>query len=330
MSHNCLRILVVLVWGLSIARGAPIPKSCSEDLESLVGEKLERSGTNVRWEAGPLTNTNAAIYSVLPPVLHEGLLKRLASEFGVRGEIEQIPSDKITGIGSIGFWIKEVNPTNSFLYRTVYAHLTTGLIGYASGDDGSRYNFALKKPVPVGVPNKEEALALTLQLLPMLNLSTNDLEHRKNGKVTWGSGESGVSYTDRADKQRKRVVIARHITLYQRIPEGGLSAGIGDGGALRVSFVSDRKIASIELFFRKLAKAGSAPGKSVQAITKSVERGEAWSWDQNIPRSLIVKNWSLAYPQGNSQHLQEYLCPFYALSCIALNDRKVTLYVPLE
>jgi hypothetical protein len=181
-----------------------------------------------------------------------------------------------------------------------------------------------------GVPGKEEAKEKALMFLPVLGLSTNDLEHYGNGRIRWASSASEVGYTDRLDKQRKKAVMARNVTFYQRVFAGGVTASVGDGGTLRFTFVSEGKVASIEWFFRKLRKAGEAKPKSSKEIMRDITRRNAWTWHQNVPSSITVTNCVLAYPQGNSWLNQKSVWPFYMVTGTDSEGRGVTVFVPLD
>jgi hypothetical protein len=111
--------------------------------------------------------------------------------------------------------------------------------------------------------------------------------------------------------QRKRVVIQQNVSFYQRVPFGGTTVGVGDGGQLRFSFVSEGKVSGIEWFFRKMEKAGEARPKTSKDIMRDIRKRKAWTWHQSVPSSLTVTNCVLAYPQGNSWLNQDYVWPFY-------------------
>jgi hypothetical protein len=128
--------------------------------------------------------TNLFIYSVKPAQLDEILLRRLADKFSVTGQVKRIREETL---GQSGFSIKETNQWAPGKLRTVYFWETTGNFGYDTGDDGYRYNSITKRHEVFGVPEKEEAKRMALELLPVLGLSTNDLEHYSNGRVRWAS-----------------------------------------------------------------------------------------------------------------------------------------------
>lgn len=320
--------LSLLVMALCAEEGqAALPQADEHELERMVGNQLETPVQVSAWKTREPQRTNLFIYSVRPPQLDEALMRRVADRFGVTGEIEQIPSDTL---GHVGFWIKETNPTNSAKSREVKFWLTMGNFTFSSGDDGYRYD-PVKKTHPIhGVPTKDEAKEMGLKLLPLLGLSTNDLEHYANDRLRWASSGSSVSYTDRTDKQRKKIITARNVSFYQRVPGGGTTASVGDGGVVRFSFVSDGKVASIEWLFRNMVKAGETRPKTSNEIMRDVRSRNAWTWHQTLPSSITVTNCVLAYPQGNSWLNQNHVWPFYMLTGTASQGHPVTLYVPLE
>ncbi len=131
-------------------------------------------------------------------------------------------------------------------------------------------NLAIYKVEP---PRLDESLLRGIAKEFGLNLSTNDLEHRPDGRLKWSSGGSEIGYFDRESIERKRTVTRRDVSFFQRVPGGGTTTGVGDGGHLRMSFVSDGKVADIECLFRKVVKVGDArskTGKQTTAITIDV------------------------------------------------------------
>lgn len=323
-----LSILLLVLF--SILNGEPaslgIPKPSEAELERLVGNRTESAIKTVRWKADEPQKTNLFIYSVKPPKFDESLIERVAKYFGIPGELEPFLKNHPH---SPGYWIRQVNATNVGKSRSVSVSLLKGTFSYSAGDDGYRYDFQAKRPNVRGVPEKEQAKQLALNLLPLLGLSTNDLEHYANGRIAWSSGSSDIGYTDRTDMQRKKVAMARQVTFFQRVPGGGTTASVGDGGQLRFVFVSEGKVSEIEWFFRPMEKAGAARPKGSQQIVREIEAGKAWTWFGNVPSSLTITNCVLAYPQGNSSLGQQHVWPFYRLIG-AGGGHAVTLFVPLE
>lgn len=302
-----------------------VPKPESYELERMVGNRLETS-VKVSWKAPEPQPTNLFIYAVESVRLDEKLMKRVAERFSVAGEITPMPVDRE---GDIGFWIKEANPTNAAKYRCVSFSLSSGSIAYHSGDDGYRWDIKNHAPLMSGVPDKEQAKQRALELLPLLGLTTNSLEHYGNGRLRWASSASEIGYTDRADKQRKKAVMSRNISFFQQVP-GGVTAGIGNGGLLRFSFVSEGKVADIEWLFRKLLEVGVAKPKSSRQVIRDISNRNAWTWSRTVPSSLSITNCVLAYPQGNSWLYQKHVWPFYMLTGTNSEGGSVTLFVPLE
>jgi hypothetical protein len=304
----------------------PVPRPEPPELERIIGNQLS-SSIRIAWKSSEPQSTNLFIYSTAAPRVDEKLMRRVAEKFSVTGEISPIPADKD---GEIGFWIRETNPTNSAKSRCVSFSLVSGSFAYSSGDDGYRWDIKNHKPLMRGVPDKEEAKRMALELLPLLGLSTNDLEHYSNGRIRWASSAPEIGYTDRADKQRKKAVIARNVNFFQRVPGGGVTAGVGNAGQLRFSFVSEGKVASIEWFFRKLVTAGQAKPKTSKEIKRDIRSRNAWTWRQTVPSSLTVTDCALAYPQGNSWLDQKFVWPFYMVTGTNSEGIGMTLFVPLE
>src|SRR6266540_1389048 len=323
-----------LVWLLSLpligSCGGPpqkaTPRPSDYDLERIVGNQLEEPIRVAAWAAPEPQQTNLFIYSVLLPQLDEDLMRRVATHFGVKGEIEQIRGDTL---GHIGYWIRNTDPANPKANREIKYWLSISSFTYGTGDNGYRYNKETKRHEEYHVPDKESCKANAAELLPLLGLSTNDFECHPDGRLQWYSGESTISYNDKSSGQRRKVVIQRSVHLNQRVPGGGVTCGVGDGGKLRIDFVTEGKISGIEWFFRKMKKAGEAKPKSSKDIMRDLRKRNAWTWHQSAPTSMTVTNCVLAYPQGNSWLDQDYVWPFFMVTGTNNDGRATTLYVPL-
>lgn len=102
----------------------------------------------------------------------------------------------------------------------------------------------------------------------------------------------------------------RSVTFFQRVP-GGETLSVGEGGSLEVAFVSEGKLAEIELLFRDIKPVASAKAMSSKQIIDSIRHGKAWTFRASFPDVLTITNCGVAYPQGNSSYRQMYLWPVY-------------------
>jgi hypothetical protein len=297
------------------------------DMERIVGNQIENAVQIASWKADKPQQTNLFIYSAQRPKLDEALLRRVAGRFSLTGQVKQISGDTM---GHVGYAIKEANPPVPAKPRSVFFWVTMGNFGYETGDDGDRFNPATKTHEVRGVPEKEDAKQEALKLLPVLGLSTNDLEHYPNGRIRWASSPKSISYTDKEDKKRKTLTIARNVAFFQRVPGGGTTTGVGDAGQLRFTFVSERKVANIEWFFRSLHQEGQAKPKTIDDITRDLAERNAYTWNQSVPSSIAVTNCVLSYPQGNSWLDQKEVWPFYKLDGVASDGRAISLFIPLS
>lgn len=303
---------------------ASIPDPDSYVLERTVGYQVESPPRRVEWKAPEPIQTNLTVYSASIPPFDRALMQRVADHFQVRGDIKQF-TDRDTS--AFGYLIEERNPTNRMTVRDVAYIATTGAFRYSTADRGDRWDIKNHKPLVHGVPDKVEAKEIAVKLFPLLGISTNDLHHRPDGRLFASYGEEGVTYNERVTMERKRVVIQRSVSFYQKIPGGETVSSVGDGGQVRFTFVSDGKVAGIEWFFRKLEQAGLAKSKSRQELIKDIKAGRCWTWHQKVPRYLTVTNCELAYPQGNSGTYQPYVWPFYMVTGTGEEGRPVTLFV---
>jgi len=320
----------IWLWAIAVATPWPTHAALASPphddyvLERTVGYQPDMPPRNVLWRAPEPRWTNLIVYSAQIPEFNPDLMRRVAAHFGVKGEIERFDEPLV---GAFGYWIRERNWTNRCVTRDVAFIVTTGAFRYGTSDSGNRYDPKTKTHPNYAVPNKTEALERALQLLPLLKVTTNDLQLRADGTLLVGYDENVISYNDRQTRERKRVVIQRGVTFYQRMPAGSALSTVGDGGKLRFSFVSGGEVSGIEWFFRKLTPAGQAKPKSSKQIVKDIKAGRCWTWHQHVPESLTVTNCELAYPQGNSMTHQDYVWPFYMVTGIGPDQRRVTLFV---
>lgn len=332
--HQIREGIRLFAWLLLIAPpavvcrgGSSFPAPSEDELERTVGYAFQGRIAEVNWRADEPRQTNLPVYAGTTRGYDETLMRRVADAFGVLGAIE-VFRDAPTG--AFGYWLRELNPTNRFSQREIAFIVTTGAFRYGTADDGRRYDSKKKAHLEYRVPSKEEAREKALTLLPLLNLSTNDLEHDRHGRLRCAYGESGITYNDRVSGQRKREVIQRSVSFFQRVPSGGTTSSVGDGGQVRFTFVSEGKLTGIEWFFRKLEVAAQAKPRSRQDIIKDIKAGRFWTWQQKVPRALTVTNCELAYPQGNSGTYQPYVWPFYMVSATGKEGGTVTLFLPAK
>jgi hypothetical protein len=298
------------------------------EMSRIVGEQLEEPLRVLEWKASEPPLSNAVVYSVLPPRLDDALMRRVADAFGVTGEIEQIKGETL---GHIGFRIqgsRAAGTTNKA--PSVYFWLTMGNFGYSSGEICFGWDEKNHKPLAGDVPTTEQAKQKALDLLLFLGLSLDHLEHDAAGAIRCAFSTDHIGFVDRSDKQRKRAILSRSVTFYQKVPSGGTTIGVGNGGQLRFTFRSDGRVSRIEWFFRRLVKDSEAKPKTSKRIIRDLKTRNAWTWHERLPPSVVVTNCVLSYPQGDSWLDQKYVAPFYLLTGTDADGRGVTLYVPLE
>ena len=290
----------------SPALSTDAPLASNSDLEQLIGHPA--SIKRVIWAVLEPPQTNLWVFQVQSQQCDEARLTALATAFAVKGEVKPMPQDMTTS----GFWIKETNPTNTHLWRSI-TWSKTGMLAYYSGDDGYRWDVKNHKPLVEGVPDHKEAIRKALALLPVLGLTTNDLEVNSSGSLRVQFAKESTGYNERGSKERKEVVNKRAVLFFQRVP-GGETLSVGEGGTLQMGFVSGGKVADIELLFRDLRPVGTIKSLTAGQIQNAFERGRVWTYRNNIPETLTITNCTLVYPQGNSSYSQKYVWPVYALT----------------
>ena len=316
-SHQHSKSLIcvwALLGGLLQAAAVGLPQLSEGEAAQIVGRPLASGFKRVVWSASEPRRSNLVVYAVRPPKYDEAVLRRLAATFSVKGDIELMPADFI---GAPGYWIRQFIGSNSLRWKCVDFSQLTGRIGYASGEDNHRWNIKEHKPLAGDVPNAGEALNKTLALLPLLGLTTKDLEHTADGAVRWSALTDVTRYTDLKDGKRKQYVRQMNITLWQRVPEGGSVLSVGGGGTLQAGFMSDGKLAEFEILFRNLEPLGLLPGKSKDELIAMLRQGKARTFRESLPDSLTVTNCAVVYPQGNVGMRQAHVWPFYEIKGFA-------------
>jgi len=324
-NHKLPASVTALLLALGVqpcALGAVPPSPTQSDLEQLLGQPMPTPIKKVVWATPEPAQTNLTIYSVQPPRYDEHRLKALARFVGVKGEPVRIPDSLDI---APGYWIKYPNPTNSFLWSSVFFSERTGVLGYGTPDNGYRWDLKNHKPLVQGVPTHAEALRRALALLPVLGVTTNDLEINSDGSLRSQFTKDVTGYNDHVTKEHKEMLQKRAVTLFQRVP-GGVTLSVGEGGAFEVAFISEGKLAEIELLFREISPLTSAKSMSTKEIIHSLRRGRAWTFRATLPDSLTITNCAVAYPQGNSSYQQKYLWPVYRVTGFGTADGITNTY----
>lgn len=321
-------IIACMVSGVSATERIRSPSEA--ELQMWTGESLPHPIRSVQWKAEEPPQTNLLIYASQPATYSPEHIKTLAEFLGVRGEPQKLPP---TIIYAPGYWIKEPNPTNKETWKALILSDVAGMVRYDSGEDNHRWDLKNHKPLTQGIPDEKEALQRTLALLPMLGISTNDVEHLPNGQLRYSWTTDGTWYNDRHDNwQRKRYIRQINIELWQRMQDGASVLSIGGGGMLRVGYISEGHLAEMELTFRKMRPVATASPKSSAELVRMLQRGQGRSFRGNIPERITVTQCSLVYPQANATTKQDFLWPCYSLkaeSREAGETNSFHIYVPL-
>jgi len=183
------------------------------------------------------------------------------------------------------------------------------------------------------VPSEKEGLQKTLDLLPSLGITTNDLEHLPNGQLRHGCEMEVTWYNDRYDEgKRKQYIRQINIQLWQKIHDGASVLSLGGGGLLRVGFISEGHLAELEMTFRKIKPIGQASPKSSKQLIAMLKKGDGRTFRQSVPSAVTITDCVLVYPEANSITKQNILWPVYALNGFAVEDGEtnaVHIYEPL-
>lgn len=307
------------------------PPSAAE-LEDFVGEALPYPIKSVKWQANEPPTTNLLFYAVQPKTYQPEFLKSLAKFLGVNGEVQKIPATMV--LEAPGYWIKEPNPTNKWSWKSVFFSERSGSIGFGSGEDNHRWDLKNRKPLVQGVPDEKEALQRTLALLPVLGITTNDLEHWPDGRLKYACNTEGTWYNDRHDSlKKKRYIRQINIEFWQKIQDGASVVSIGGGGMLRAGYISEGHLAEMEMTFRNIKPIGMAQPKTSSDIIQMLKRGKGRSFHADIPNNMTITNCSLVYPEANSAKKQDFIWPFYSLSAVSVENGETNsfrIYEPLE
>lgn len=323
---------VMLACALNIGASGQIRPPTETELEDLSGALLPSPIKSVKWLAEEPSQTNLFIYAVQPKKFSPEFLKSLADFLGVHGDAGKMPANMV--LDAPGYWIKEPNPTNKSSWKSVAFSERSGSITFGSGEDNHKWDLKNHQPLAHGVPDEKDALQRTLALLPILGITTNDLEHLPDGHLKYASNTEGTWYNDRHDNlQRKRYIRQINIQLWQKIQDGAPVLSIGGGGMLRAGYISEGHLAELEMTFRNVKFVGSASPKTSKELIRMLKRGEGRSFHGDIPDNVTITNCSLIYPEANSATKQDFLWPFYSLDAVTVTASETNsfkIYEPLQ
>jgi hypothetical protein len=329
LSKFAFVLAVLCVLYAEDSRAAKISHPGEEDLVRLGGDQMSAGISKVIWNAAEPPQTNLLIYGVEPFRHDRKLLVKLADYFGIKGEVQPLPPDSPM---APGYWIKQPNSTNWPWFKAVSVSEKSGAHSYGGDESDYKWDQKEHKPLVRGVPSPERALAKTLELLPLFQISTNDLEHTPDGKLRWRYTTEGTTYNDRNDGQKKRFIRRINVMLWQRVHDGAATVSIGGGGMFEVGFISEEHIAEIQFLFRQLRAVGSAKPMTRKQVISQLEGGKVRSFEPG-PNNLTVTNCLLAYPQHNGDHKQEFVWPFYQVRGFSVDKggtNAVSLVLPLD
>ena len=299
------------------------------ELEDLSGEPLPLPIKSVKWQANEPPKTNLFIYEVQQKKFSPEFLKSLADFLGVHGDAQKMSASMM--LDAPGYWIKEPNPTNKSAWKSIAFSERSGSITFGSGEDNHKWDLKNHQPLAQGVPDEKEALQRTLDLLPILGITTNDLEHLPNGSLKYASNTEGTWYNDRHDNlQRKRYIRQINIQFWQKIQDGASVLSIGGGGMLRAGYISEGHLAELEMTFRNVKPIGEASPKTTDELIRMLKHGEGRSFHSDIADSVTITNCTLVYPEANSATKQGFLWPFYALSAVSIQGGETNSFYIYE
>jgi hypothetical protein len=325
-------LIVALASTNREASAAQFPRQPSEaEFDRLLGEKLSHPIKSIKWQAGEPPQTNLFIYAAQAVKFQADKFKALADSLGIKGDAQPLSASMFY---APGYWVKEPNPTNKESWKALIFSEVSGLIRYNNGEDNHKWDIKNHKPLAEGVPTEAEALQRTLALLPAFGISTNDLEYLPNGKLRYSCNDEGTKYSDRFDGgKQKRYIRQINIELWQKIRDGASIVSLGGGGMLTVGFMSEGKLAEVQLVFRHVSPIGKASPVSANQMIAFLRNGECRTFRQNVPTELTITNCTLVYPQADASVKQDILWPAYALDAISVEDSEpkvIRIYQPLK
>lgn len=294
---------------------ATIPPSTSHELDQVVGWSRTAGLKKVVWHTAEPAAGDLCVYAVQPPQFDPERLKRIAAYFQFDGQFTPIPTNSAVAPGYMLSGLGPQGRPRTLAFSTLIPRLS-----YASGDNGWRPRDPQTNIPLMTVPTAEEALQKTLVLLPVLGLSTNELERKADGSFRTTLSQQTETCLETGSTKHKEMVRRRCVVLFQRVSggenhswNGAMENHLG-GGTLEVGIVSEGKVSDILLTFRDFQPAGFEKALSSREILNRFERGEARFPRIFLPESLTITNCSLVYPQGSPLIRQQYLRPTYRLT----------------
>jgi hypothetical protein len=317
------------------ATAATIPPASSSELSATLGWAKKDALKEVVWQTAEPPVSNLCVYAVQPPKFDPERLKKIAAYFDIHSEITPLPPNYTVAPG----YMIQSQSSNEFFPRAICFSELIPRLSYGSGDEGTRGRDPRTNTPLMTVPSEKEALQKALHLLPVLGLTTDDLERNADGSFRTVFTVKTETYLETGATRTKEMVRRRCIVLFQRVPggenyswTGGTENHLG-GGVLEVSFVSGGKLAGFVLTFRDFQLAGFEKPLTSREILDRFEKGEARTTLMFLPESLTITNCAIVYPQGSPLLRQQYLRPTYRLTGFGpLTDRQnvFSFFIPIR
>ncbi len=295
MNKAIVFVLLQTIWTTGFAEslrfkefGTPIPA---------------RADLDVRWNApAKAFPPSLWVYHLLPVEFSPAVISNLM----VIGSFTE--KDRINA-GPDGIRFRSSDKT-----RRLSISCSLGAIAYDVDTHYGPTNLAEK------VPDGQEAVRLTKNLLPKLGLKLSDIDKKDDGPgaafhVLDSETVYFVNHTFITNIQRRSV-------CFRRAVDGLSFLGAGTGGNGKITFGDYGKIINIDLSWRNLQRSKSYATVTPDTIMNAIRKGKAvQGWllanspgiDWPVVKSVTIKGAWPCYDAGNPLHRSDWLYPFVAL-----------------
>jgi len=171
-----------------------------------------------------------------------------------------------------------------------------------------------------GIPSKQEAVALTKQLLPKLGVKLADIDKKEHsGEPEFHVGDEVITFY--VDKTFITNIVERGVG-FRRAVDGVAFLSVGTGGDGSIEFGDHAKITKIYLSWRNLERDKAYPTVTRDRIMESIRKGHAVQGylrsdspgiDWPTAKSVNISNAWPCYYAGDPLVSSDWLYPFVAL-----------------
>lgn len=275
-----------------------------------LGWRVAVTASQIVWKVDSDLPKELMVYKTKPRHIADRIIPDLASKFSLKARA--VP----TGFG-LGEPTSKTFANEAGDKYVTYHPDYSGFELYVADKSGFHYDKKSKKPIVEGLLSNDEALRRSIELLPTVGLSTNDLYlSEETGYLYSAASCNQVGFTDPETKEHQKLCTNTRIKFMHQI--GGHKVyGFGGGGCAEFIYVSHGELASVTWLIREAVPFVKMELRDRDSILAAIRKGECFSWTNQEMQgeTLSVTAVEVDYYEGNEHHRQEYFLPLYVITC---------------